>query len=117
MIAVKTDESTWKNVGQLSLARSTIWGALFEPSGSEARRAAVGRAIGLQPAVSLVPGYALGRTGLRPLELYAQPGAAARARRGGGVFSQGGGAGARAQAALRRALHGGRHPDRGLGLA
>ena len=38
-------------------------------------------------------------------------------RGGGRVLPGSGGAGACAQAALRRALHGGRHPDRGLCLA
>src|SRR5216683_2205587 len=62
-------------------------------------------------------GDGVGRGELRPFQLQRQSQAAVGTRGGGRVLPGSGGAGARAQAALRRALHGGRHPDRGLGLA
>ena len=67
------------------------------------------------PVVSLVPRYGCGRAELRPLELLAQPGTAAGARRGARVFHARGRAGPQSAVALGRTLHRGWHAGRSLG--
>ena len=80
-----------------------------------AQRADADRAARIQPAVSLVRRAGHGRRGVDADDVHEEPRAPARGRHRPAVLRGGAGAGAWAPAAVGRALHGRRHPARGVG--